>query len=247
MNSIVFSKDEKGLYFAGQNDVIRRWDFKEKPQSPQASNDTFIHDYVTKKKADLQDVYHSERNLHACIFSAENADGSTYGIYMEKPELSEEQLIFYSRCKINSISFSPKGDKLVSASDDKIVRIWNTDEIGETDAYENDQCDKFFNEHTEAVIMALFSPDGHYIISADKSVVRVWNLLLDVCVFEYQCTSDVIFATFSSDGKQLYIEDSHGDIEVLSFPTLKELIEKEYITFQNRQLTSEERKQYYLD
>ncbi|XXT04294.1 protein kinase [Sorangium sp. So ce363] len=64
-------------------------------------------------------------------------------------------------------SYSPDGERIVTASWDKTVRVWNADGAGEP---------LVFRGHESVVRSAVFSPDGQRIATAshDKTA-RVWN------------------------------------------------------------------------
>ena len=68
---------------------------------------------------------------------------------------------------VRSVQFSPDNQHLVSASDDKSVRLWSV------------QRTKFlrgFTEHNNWVRSARWSPDGRYIVScSDDKTVKIWG------------------------------------------------------------------------
>ena len=69
---------------------------------------------------------------------------------------------------VSSASFSPDGKRIVSASDDKTIRIW--------DAETGRQIGKSLEGHTDEVSSASFSPDGKRIVSASHdNTIRIWD------------------------------------------------------------------------
>jgi WD40 repeat protein len=70
---------------------------------------------------------------------------------------------------VNSVSFSPEGNRIVSGSEDKTLRLWNVKTggaIGEP-----------LIGHTGGIWSAAFSPGGTSIVSGSwDSTVRVWNV-----------------------------------------------------------------------
>ncbi len=69
---------------------------------------------------------------------------------------------------VRSASFSPNGKYVVSASNDKTVRIW--------DAKTGQQVGSPLEGHTDRVNSASFSPDGRYIVSASwDGTVKIWD------------------------------------------------------------------------
>ena len=97
---------------------------------------------------------------------------------------------------VNSAGFSPDGTKLISASRDTTVRVWDV---------ATGACVQTLQGHTDAVWSAGFSPDGTKLVSAsDDQTVRVWDVATGACVQTLQGHTDRVFsAGFSPDGTKL--------------------------------------------
>ena len=100
--------------------------------------------------------------------------------------------------EVYSASFSPDGKRIVSASVDKTVRIW--------DAENGRQIGQPLNGHTEMVLSASFSPDGKRIVSASwDNTIRIWDAETGRQIGQplEGHTGYVSSASFSPDGKRI--------------------------------------------
>ncbi|WP_438044828.1 nSTAND1 domain-containing NTPase [Sorangium sp. So ce128] len=97
---------------------------------------------------------------------------------------------------VSSAEFSPDGKRIVTASLDKTVRVWNASGTGEP---------LVLRGHEDGVSSAAFSPDGKRIVTAayDKTV-RVWNADGTGEPLVLRGHEDLVFAAaFSPDGKRI--------------------------------------------
>ncbi|OKH25352.1 caspase family protein [Chroogloeocystis siderophila] len=95
---------------------------------------------------------------------------------------------------LNSVSFSPDGNLLASASDDKTVKLWRRDgsEV------------RSLQGHQDAVNNVAFSPNSQIVASASKdATVKLWSVdgkLINTLQGHNDAVSDV---SFSADGQLL--------------------------------------------
>ncbi|ETO20708.1 hypothetical protein RFI_16509 [Reticulomyxa filosa] len=119
--------------------------------------------------------------------------------------------------KVNSVTFSADGRKIVSASDDHSVRVW--------DAESGKQL-KNFRGHTNKVFAARFSPDGNTVVScSENGTIRLWDVDKGTEIMKFKRDLDKIYdVNFSPDGKYIVsgLQDStvrlwnlHSGMEML--------------------------------
>ena len=99
------------------------------------------------------------------------------------------------RQRINSASFSPDGRLIVTASDDKTLRLWDN----------NGRHLRTLKGHTAPVRSVLFSPDGLRILStSNDNTLRLWNVADGSCLLTLKGhTNWVNAAQFSPDGRYI--------------------------------------------
>ena len=97
---------------------------------------------------------------------------------------------------VNSISFSPDGRSLVSASDDYAVRIWNM---------RDGSSKKLPAPGAGFFLSVVFSPDGRYIAAGDtRSSIRIWDSRTHKLVAYWKGHSHVVWCVgFTPDGQGL--------------------------------------------
>ncbi len=111
---------------------------------------------------------------------------------------------------VKSAIFSPDGKRIVSASYDHTIRIWDTF---------SGQCLITLEEQIEPVNYAVFSPDGKQILSASNdNTIRVWNSHSGQCLVAMEGHAGYVYsATFSPDGR--YVVSASQDDTVRIWDT----------------------------
>jgi dipeptidyl aminopeptidase/acylaminoacyl peptidase len=97
---------------------------------------------------------------------------------------------------VNSVQFSPDGQRVVTASDDNTARVWDATSgkpIGEP------------MEHEKPVRSAQFSPDGQRVVTASNdNTARVWDATSGKLIGEpMEHKGQVNSAQFSPDGQRV--------------------------------------------
>ena len=97
------------------------------------------------------------------------AVASSIGIWIYDTQTGDELDLFMGHTgEVNSISFSPDGQTIVSGSSDRTIRIWdaNTGDLIHT-----------FTGHSDEVISVSFSPDGKTIASGSYDhTIHLWDV-----------------------------------------------------------------------
>ena len=98
---------------------------------------------------------------------------------------------------ITSIQFSPDGKRILSASQDKTVRLWDTISGAHLNTFEG---------HKDYVHSAAFSPDGDYVVSGSEEFdasIRLWDTVSGTPLKVFGCPSRTFSVMFSPDGRKV--------------------------------------------
>jgi len=110
---------------------------------------------------------------------------------------------------VNSVSISADGKRLASGSDDKTVRLWDTETGKEIQR---------FVGHEGSVRSVSLSADGKRLAysSGDKTV-RLWDTETGRLLAVYPVQDDSLAIQFSQNNREIYVADKGGAIHNLNF------------------------------
>ena len=198
VNSIAFSSKQKKLVSASNDGTIRLWD---------------LSDSFSSTKVEYENAFPWD-NVHAVAFNPNSNEFSiahkNFVKVFNKEDNRVKQKFEHPLSKqyivepVNSIAYSPDGKTIISASDDKTLRLWDL---------EGNKSPIVFRGHEDSVTSVAFSPNGKTIVSGSKdNTLRLWNLQgnqLQVFQWHKESTDKagnkggVNSVAFSPDGKTI--------------------------------------------
>ena len=147
------------------------------------------------------------------------------------------------RGAVVSVSFSPSGDKILTASSDRTVRIWDKNSKREISRI------TISNE----VYCASYSPDGKYIVATSydgKILIFDANTGIEIEELKWQTEryyNHAYTSFFSPNGRMIVTSCADNIIRIWDFSPIQELINQTHDRFRNRQLLIDERRKYYWE
>lgn len=162
VNSVAFSPKQKKLVSASSDGTIRLWDL----------SDYYTSNKVEYKLDDNRNVVHSVafnpkgnefaiayKNFVKVFNKKNNQVKVTFKHPLSHPHIVEG---------IGSIAYSPDGKAIISAGDDKTLRLWDL---------KGNKPPIIFRGHEDRVTSVAFSPDGKRIVSGSiDNTLRLWDL-----------------------------------------------------------------------
>lgn len=141
----------------------------------------------------------------------------------------------------NSIEFSKDGNFIISANQNHNAVVWRWDSESNNGVFFS-----ILEGHDEKVTHASFSNDGRLAVTASPNKIIVWDVHSSTIMKEIIHPYEKKFVCFSPDNCRILSSDGDS-LFVWDFPSLQELINDTWIRFESRELTRDERKQYYLE
>lgn len=114
---------------------------------------------------------------------------------------------------VNSVAFSPDGEKILTGNRDNTARLWDLNALIEG---RKDKPLVVFKGHGNEVNSAVFSPDGKYVVTGGwDGTARLWSSGGNE-IEKFNCSTDssVDSAVFSPDGKYIVTSDSHTKVQL---------------------------------
>jgi WD40 repeat protein len=115
---------------------------------------------------------------------------------------------------IDFVAFSPDGARLVTASSDRMMRLWDIAGGRELATL----------AHPEPVASATFSPDGTRLATSTRDrIVRIWDVAGGRELATLEPPSPITSAVFSPDGKRLVTTCWEGTVHIWDAATGREI------------------------
>ena len=140
-------------------------------------------------------------------------------LYEAVIKLRERAVMQWHEYSIYHVAFSPDGQRIVTASGDKTVGVWDV---------ESGELLQVLKGHKKTVVHADFSPDGQYIVTASMdNTARLWEVSSGKQLKVLKGHREGVFhATFNPDSQRVVTVGGEGNIrlwDVSSGKYLKEL------------------------
>ena len=126
--------------------------------------------------------------------------------YLHQLASSEKSALTRIGGRVRSVTFSPDGQWMAAAGEDRVVRLWSA---------KTQQLRGQLKGHTKEVAALAFTPDGKTLASAGADgSVRLWNVATAESLHTWQASSNSLAAmAFSQDGNWLAVGEGGGPVK----------------------------------
>jgi WD40 repeat protein len=132
-------------------------------------------------------------------------------------QLNEPTITLKGHTKsVRSVSFSPDGKRIVSGSQDNMVKVWDATNGQET---------LTINRHQDVVRSVAFSPDGKRIVSGSWDIPpKVWDAATGQQILTLGEENFVMCVAFSPDGKRIACGNGYWKLKMWDAMTGQEIL-----------------------
>src|SRR5258708_1680577 len=160
-----------------------------------------------------------------CTFFVFSPDGSQIACALENGSIymcdangtgEPRHLSSHSKC-VNSLTFSPYGTRLASASGDKTIRLW--------DNITSSPTVRILEGHTDTVVSIVFSPDGTRLASASYDhTFRIWDAASGDQVGSAVVPAVIFCVTFHPDSEHVILACNDALVYILNIFEMRDLL-----------------------
>ena len=139
------------------------------------------------------------------------------------------------------VSIDHKGERIICSTNNYDIKVW--DFLSGEPVH---PCE----EDNDELIPFLLTPDKKYIvgITTGEPIVKVWERKSEMCIQMFMGHSKRVWSfAFNPQGDRVVSASSDRTIKIWEFPSLQTIIDETRDSYKNCPLSSEERKQYYLE
>ena len=154
----------------------------------------------------LKEAINAGRKLQKAIWvDSDTRQQVKTALYQAVTEVGERNRLEKHRSGVNSVTYSPDGQIIASASADKTIILWHLD----------GKIFKTLSGHEDVVNSVSFSPDGQVIASASQDkTVKLWNLKTGSAIALRGHQAGVNSVSFSPDGQVIASASSDNTVKL---------------------------------
>ncbi|MBD2165554.1 caspase family protein [Calothrix membranacea FACHB-236] len=203
-SSVSFSPDGQRWAGGGKNGIIRIWNLQGEKLAELIGHQGLVNS--VSFSPDGQNLVSAGKDDTIRLWNVQNKQLSESG-NLSSSNVQKQLLVWQAQQEgVNSVNFSPDGQRIVSAGNNSTIRVWDL----------KGQLQRKFEGHLGPVNSLVFSPDGKQVISGgDDGTIRLWNLQNGLKERSFQLYGPkVMSVVFSRDGKRIFSGASNGTVQL---------------------------------